>query len=459
MTQRFLLTFIVFLCLIAITMPQWSCKTDTETTSSTARSKSTNEFAGKYAQDWMDLSYNLVKEQGYFANQASRLYAYVAVTVYESVVNGIPNGRSLSGQVNGNLIVPKIDASKEYDWGIVLCQAAAIVMPEMMPNVKATSRQKIAALAQVEERALITEHSLSATVVEDSKAFGREVAKSIIAWAATDNYAATRGLLYRAPARNGNASYFDPSFWSEYGVADTQAPFEPYWFSLRPFMVSGAEVSCVVENPIPFSTDKNSEFYKWGKEVYDISVAKDQEQLDIAKYWANNPGQSGTPAGHWISIGNQLVDQQKMNLTKSAQMYAYLGMGTADAFIACWYQKYKHYLLRPITYIRENIEPGWGSPVTTPPYPDYTSGTSTGAGVNSLLLTKLFGENTPFTDRTHTDKGYGQRVYTNFKKAGTEAYLSRLYAGVHYRRPCELGFQQGECIGEQIWNKLQLTTK
>jgi type II secretory pathway pseudopilin PulG len=460
MSQKFTLTILAFLCLITVTTPHLGCKNQDDTSTVTAvYSKPAGDFAGKYAQDWMSLAYKLVKEQGYFANQSSRLYAYTGVTVYESVVNGIPNGRSLSGQVNGGLVVPKIDSNKEYDWGIVICQATALVMPEMLPNIKAASRQQITELAQAEERSLIAERSVNATVVENSKTFGKALAQSIVDWAAKDNYAATRGLLYRAPARAEKTSYFDPSYWSEYGVSAVQAPFEPYWFSLRPFVVSGAEVTCAVEAPPEFSTDKESTFYKEAKEVYDIAQSGDKEKLDIARYWANNPGQSGTPAGHWISIANQLVDQQKMNLAKSAQMYAYLGMGTADAFIASWYLKYKHYLLRPITYIRENIEPNWGSPVTTPPYPDYTSGTSTAAGVNSYLLTKLFDDNTPFTDRTHLDKGYGQRVYTSFKKAGTEAYLSRLYAGVHYRRPCELGFKQGECIGEQLFNKIKFTNK
>jgi hypothetical protein len=53
MNQRFLLTLFAFLCLLSVTTPQLGCKNTDETAIVTVRSKSTNEFAGKYAQDWM----------------------------------------------------------------------------------------------------------------------------------------------------------------------------------------------------------------------------------------------------------------------------------------------------------------------------------------------------------------------------------------------------------------------
>jgi hypothetical protein len=111
-----------------------------------------------------------------------------------------------------------------------------------------------------------------------------------------------------------------------------------------------------------------------------------------------------------------------------------------------------------VTYIREVIgDKTWNSPVPTPPYPDYTSGTSNNGGSSSIILTKLLGDNVAFTDNQHADKNFKAHSFKNFREAGTEAFLSRIYGGVHMRRACEKGFDQGTCIGNYVFNNLKFS--
>jgi hypothetical protein len=42
-----------------------------------------------------------------------------------------------------------------------------------------------------------------------------------------------------------------------------------------------------------------------------------------------------------------------------------VGMAVCDAFIACWHQKYTYNLIRPVTYIKRLIGPGWLPASTT----------------------------------------------------------------------------------------------
>jgi hypothetical protein len=74
--------------------------------------------------------------------------------------------------------------------------------------------------------------------------------------------------------------------------------------------------------------------------------------------------------------------------------YPRLGIALCDAFIACWRVKYEYNLLRPITYIRANIDPTWGDPlpVTTPPFPEYTSGHSvqSGAAISNTARAEIW---------------------------------------------------------------------
>jgi hypothetical protein len=74
------------------------------------------------------------------------------------------------------------------------------------------------------------------------------------------------------------------------------------------------------------------------------------------------------------------------------------------------------------------------------------------------MLTYLFG-NRSFSDAQHTDKGFRPRQFNNFREAGTEAFHSRIFGGVHMRKACEEGFKQGTCVAENIINKLQFEQK
>jgi hypothetical protein len=322
------------------------------------------------------------------------------------------------------------------------------VLEEMMPTMVDASRTRMTTIARSQETALVGKHDLSPQVIADSKQFANELAEAIILWSRQDNRLGMENLAYTYPSRIGN-----PQFWD--GSTLGQTFMMPYWWTSRPFVIQSYNI-CEVEAPHPYSEAPNSIYYKDVKEVYDASF--DPTKVFIGRYWANNPLQSGTPAGSWLAIANQLVDQYDLDLATTLKMYVLMTIGTRDAFIACWHLKYKYNLQRPVSYIRNVMgQTSWSSPVPTPPYPDYTSGTSTNAGISSELLTRLFGVRA-FVDTQHTDKqDLGVREFASFKQAGVEAFHSRIYGGVHMRRACELGFKQGECIGEYLWTNLEFT--
>jgi PAP2 superfamily len=413
------------------------------------RSKPTAEFSADLPRDWMDLGYNTIKRQGMFALDASRTYAYMAITMHEAMVHGIPDGRSLAGQLQGLNRLPTPDADKTYDWGMVLCHAMPQVMTAIIPNISIDADFFIDQLEREQETALRRDHEIAADVVEDSKAFADELAEAIIAWSRTDNRLGMESLKYSPPSRAGHPEYYAPT-------TPGTSFMMPFWWTSRPFVIPSYTL-CEVMPPYEYSTNPNSLYYKDMQEVVDAT--QDPVKVNIGRYWANNPGQSGSPAGSWLGIANQLVDQLNIDIETALRMYVSMTIGTRDGFIACWYMKYKYNLQRPATFIREVMGlPNWESPVPTPPYPDYTSGTSVNAGCSSEILTHYFGSRS-FKDAQHQDKGFGIRDFTNFKQAGIEAFHSRIYGGVHMRRACELGFRQGECIGKHVLETIRFTTR
>ena len=123
--------------------------------------------------------------------------------------------------------------------------------------------------------------------------------------------------------------------------------------------------------------------------------------------------------------------------------------------MCCWATRYGDNLLRPITDIRQHVDAAWGDqlPLTTPPFPEHTSGHSVQSGAAARVLTDLF-EPLPFTDRTHVDRGFPPRPFESFDAAADEAAISRLYGGIHYRRAIEEGLRQGRIVGDAV-NRLQ----
>lgn len=410
-------------------------------------SKPTSEFSAALPRDWMQMGYNTIKRQGMFALDASRTYAYMAIAMHESMVHGIPGARSLAGQLQGLHTLPQPETEKIYDWGIVLCHVMPQVMNAVIPNLSLESDFLIDQLERDQEAVLQRAHSIPLDVMENSKKYADALAAALITWSKSDNRAGMENLKYTPPSTVGNPQYYQPT---------TQGTtfMMPFWWTSRPFVIPQYSI-CEPAGPYEYSTDPNSAYYKDIKEVFDAT--REPALVAIGRYWANNPGQSGSPAGSWLAIASQLIDQYQVDIVTALRMYVSLTIGTRDGFIACWYMKYKYNLQRPATYIREVMgQRNWESPVPTPPYPDYTSGTSVNAGASSEILRHYFG-NRPFSDSQHEDKGFGTRNFRNFKEAGVEAFHSRIYAGVHMRRACELGFRQGECIGQQVIEAIKFT--
>jgi membrane-associated phospholipid phosphatase len=216
-------------------------------------------------------------------------------------------------------------------------------------------------------------------------------------------------------------------------------------------MALDSALTCDPGPPPPFSTDLDSAFFAEALEVFETVNSLTPGQREIALFWSDDPGQTATPPGHSVSILGQVLRAQDRSLADAAVGYARLGIAVCDAFIACWRVKYRHNLVRPISYIRSSIDPTWGDPLplTTPPFPEYTSGHSIQSAAAAEVLTATFGE-VAFTDHTHDARGLAPRSFDSFAAFAEEAAISRLYGGIHYRSAIERGLEQGRCVGAEV---------
>ena len=413
----------------------------------TITTRTADSYSAAVATEWTSLALSLTQQTpGFSPPVAARAFGYLGLALYESIVPGMPGYTSLAGQLNELSSLPVAQPDEPLHWPTVANASLATMTRMMFSNATAENKGRIDQL----ERLLPLKYgqdfdpnTYTPEIINRSNSFGKLMAMAIMTWARTDG-----GHEAWGPLRRNRANYVPPSGAGRW-AATTPAfakPLLPYWGENRPFALKSVE-DCPAPPPPEYSEETNSAFYKSAQEVYNISNAATQEQRQFALYWADDPGKTPTPAGHWSFIANDLLKTRKANLAEAAVTHARLNIAMADAFTACWATKYAHNVLRPVTYVQGSFDSNWvPSLMTTPPFPEYPSGHSVQSSAAASVLNEIFGANTTFTDNTHNDRGWGPRTFTSFNAAANEAALSRLYAGIHFRFGIEGGQVQGKCV-------------
>ena len=408
----------IILVVVGIVLFQ-SCSKD----SPVVKSLETESYTAKHLTDYYTLVCKVTKNTpGFFPPQAARAYGYISIANYEAVRNGIEGAISLQSQLNGfsQYPMPSIQSGVEYNWAIASNAAVAKMMLHMYDkNLKIEDRLKIQDLESSNLNELSS--NMSADIIERSITYGKSVADAIYEYSKTDggheSYLAPFQLPYTIPN--------DPHCWVPTGAV--QNPLSPKWGTNRPFLLNNI-TKVQPSMPVSFSTDKQSEFYKEAMFVYHTVQNNTSEQIEIAKYWADDPFATCTPAGHTFAILTQILTEERVTLSKASVAFARMGIAENDAFIACWKGKYDYVLIRPVSYIQRYIDPNFNTVIGTPPFPAYTSGHSCEIGAGTRILTDMFTNGSgyyPFTDYSQLQFGFAARSFQNCNQMADECANSR----------------------------------
>jgi hypothetical protein len=420
--------------------------------------------------------------------------AYAAVALYEGLATTSPDLSSLAGRLRGLDTLPRPDRGKRYDPTLVALAAERTVLDSLFVEALPATRAALAALADSLETARVA-LGIAERTRSDSRDLGTRLGTAILAWAARDGFDETRTKPYRPPvgaqywvndsrvneytpqnltavsdfvALDNPGATLRPGAASERALAVTRpkaatirtlkavnptGATEPWWGTLRPFALRASD-ECPTPPPVTWSTSAQSAFYAQAKEVREVGRGLTEEQRQTVLYWADNPGQTGTPVGHWLAIGSELIGQRRLSASRAAEMFVLVTLAQADAFIATWEEKYRLSVIRPVTYIRRYIDPAWTPAIVTPPFPEYPSAHSAQSAAAATVLTTLLGA-TPFEDSTNLALGHAVRRYASFQEAADEAAQSRMYGGIHYPMGRDNGKVLGRCIGRVVLERLR----
>ncbi len=380
---------------------------------------------------------------------ASRIFAYSNIAAFEVLAQEGKHFTSLSGKVKDLNNIPALPKNAKIDYPFASLIAFMKVGDELTFSHD-TMQHLIDSV-----KTFAQDSGMPEGLFNNSVQYGNQVADSVISWSKKDNYAQTRGTRFTVTGKEGHWSPTPPGYFDA---------IEPLWNTMRCLVMDSANMFPPPGLP-PFSKDSSSLFYKMAKDVMNIGTNLDSTQKWIANFWDCNSfklhvaghmmfaTKAMTPVGHWMEIVGNISKNNNADFYKTVYAYTGVSIGIYDAFICCWFTKYKFDVLRPETYIKRYIDVNWQPYLQTPPFPEYNSAHSTISAAAATILTDIY-KNTTFKDSSERSWGWPDR---NFKKVDDAAYevsLSRLYGGIHYRQSMKDAYDQGKKIGSLVLNKL-----
>jgi len=154
-----------------------------------------------------------------------------------------------------------------------------------------------------------------------------------------------------------------------------------------------------------------------------------------AQFWG------GTALTAWFRIAEAVSRQNHLTLSENNRLFTLMSVAMADAVITCWDSKYFYEFWRPITAIRLANTDGnpatiqdstWTPLIVTPAYPEYYSGHQSLDRTSATVLIAYFGDSTPIETTSESLPGV-TRHWSNFTAAADDAYMARIWGGIHFR--------------------------
>lgn len=406
----------------------------------------TKTFSAEVVIKWLNMQLDMLRvplPAGTGSQGADRAHAYCGIALYESVVKGMPQYRSLQGQLTNFPAMPVIERGRPYHWAACANATLAEMNRKLFPATSIANRTKMDSLENALQTIFASE--VSPATLQRSINFGKAVAVKVFDWAVTDGSA------------NVNPPYVPPvgpGLWVS-TAPNFPSAVNPY-ASQRRLLVPGVTNNTSIAAPPAYSVDPSSPFYAMVKNVYDKSQNLTTAQTAMALYHRDAPGYPA--GGHFVAILSQVLSQADAKLDKAALGYVKTGVALHDAGLICFVKKYTFNLVRPITYIRNVMGySNWLALFNTPGHPEFPSAHAVNGAAVSSMLTDVFGNNFHFTLHTYDYLGLPARSYNSFYEMGKEMADSRVYAGIHYQATCDKSRLLGEKISRTILRQIEFS--
>ena len=358
---------------------------------------------GVVSSDWLDLAITAVAAANTAPTNAARPYALLSVAQYLAVQEAEAAAGGTEGDATGSGagIGRGGRARLETDRGAV-AGASAVVLTFLFP----ARAQAIADMLDAQANAGPGgEHPAFAA----GEAIGRAVGAQIVTRAQNDHF--NQPFAGSIPV--------GPGFWTSNTnpatVAGGNLPTAQPWFLTSASQFRSAPPPAF--GSAAFNTDL--------QEIRAISDTRTAAQTQIAAFWALNAG-TPTASGFWLQFATNEIKQRGLSEREATHLYAVMSTTMADALISCWDAKMTYWLIRPW---KADLAITTTAAVGLPNHPSYPSGHSCVSSSGGEVLSTFF-----------PDKR------AQVEAMVTEAGLSRMYGGIHYR----FDITAGQTLGRNV---------
>ncbi len=225
-----------------------------------SRARSVRRFGAEVPVAYYDLSFRLSKRTGGITPPVqARIFAYMGLALYESLIGGMRHHQSIASHLNGIGQLPQ--AHGNYHWPLVASAAMAEVMRGLWGDATNVAAQNIADIDTLEAQfaaAATDVHGLSARSSID---FGHAVGAAIFETSKDDG----EHRSYRPTSRRATCPR---SVWGSGCLFRARRRSSPSGeIRMTPFVSAGA--ACDPGPPPAYSETPGSTFYDEAFEVYD----------------------------------------------------------------------------------------------------------------------------------------------------------------------------------------------
>ena len=400
---------------------------------------------------------------------------FVSCNEDEGVANGDNNNTDLTGLPNQvildwNLAVVEAMGGETYQHSLLAAHMGAMThiamhdaLNAIAPIYKTYAFQGSDPEADPIAAVAAAAHAvLSASFPEQQAMLDEKLAASLAG--IEEGTGKTRGLTLGKEAaaailalRKDDGAFLDPigaiPVSDVPGVYQAVPPFDfvfaPHWRTMLPFALEKPEQFRSVPHP-SLDSEVYAEDFNEVKSVGEInSATRTADQTAYAAFWYEFSEMG------WNRVTRVAAVDQKLDLPKTARLFALVNMAMADAYTAGWDSKFYYDFWRPYTAIRAAEADGnpyttadadWEPAQPTPPVQDYPSTHSALGNAAATVLAHVLGDNTAFSFTSTTAEG--ERSFSSFSQAADENADSRVMAGIHFRFACEAGQTLGNKVGQ-----------
>lgn len=357
---------------------------------------------------------------------ASRAYSYVTTAMYDGLKAAwhykYQYNRAAPYTVDSGIkaLVPGTNLPAYPSEDAVMSGVAVEMLKALFP----AAVEEITKKAAGQRNAALWSGKAAASDISAGLALGKSVAALFLARARTDGMGGAIGTKAQWEELKKNATDRGDVAWVSLETP-ARPPMLPFFKNVLPWKMTYDDIIAVrpPAPPLAGSAEMNAEL----NEVKQFTQNLTRERLRIVHKWADGVS-TYTPPGHWNDIAAEHIRDADYSEVRAARAFALLNMALHNAAVACWDTKFFYFNARP-SQLDPSIKTGTGMPN----FPSYVSGHSTFSAASATVLSYLF--------PAHASE---------FDAMASEAALSRLYGGIHYRKDCDVGLDLGKDVGNHL---------